>query len=147
MNDFLADVDKVNERNITSQEVTGDIVNGKSRIEAKKKVRQRYMDLLKGAKNMKEILEIQKEINGIQEDIKTVSGRVNYLSHASAMSTICLTFCQVLNPTASITQQPDFLAKLKTSFSRGLHWMGECLVVIIAIWPLWLLAFLIYVFF
>src|SRR5205085_9088581 len=44
--------DKVNERKISSQDVTTDIIDTKSRMEAKKQVRERYLDFLKQAKNM-----------------------------------------------------------------------------------------------
>ncbi len=80
--------EKIIEKKITAEDVTGEIVDTQSRLEAKKRVRDRYLDLLKQAKNMKEILEVQNEVNGIQENIEAGAGRIGYLSHASAFSTI-----------------------------------------------------------
>ncbi|HXB43048.1 MAG TPA: DUF4349 domain-containing protein, partial [Puia sp.] len=68
--------EKITQKKITSEDVTSEVVDTKSRIEAKKEVRLRYLDLLKQAKNMKEILEVQAEINEIQEQLESAAGRV-----------------------------------------------------------------------
>ncbi|MEI9912459.1 MAG: DUF4349 domain-containing protein [Bacteroidota bacterium] len=70
---LTANVQKINERKISSQDVTMEVVDTKSRMEAKRQVRQRYMDLLGQAKNMEEILNVQSEINGIQEEIESAA--------------------------------------------------------------------------
>lgn len=84
--------ENITEQRITSQDVTGEVFDTRSRIEAKKQVRARYMELLKQAKTMADILKVQKEINDIQVDIESGAGRVNYLTHAAAFSTVQLTF-------------------------------------------------------
>lgn len=75
----------------------------RSRLEAKKQVRQRYMDLLKQARNMEEILQVQGLINDIQVEIESAAGRVNYLNHAFAFSSVQLTFFQIVNVNAILT--------------------------------------------
>jgi len=136
--DLTKDVSKLNEKHISSEDVTTQLVDGKSRMEAKKQVRLRYLDLLKQAKNMGEILTVQKEINDIQEDIELVNGRINTLTHESAMSTIYFTFFQVINPSAKAEgeKEPDFLDKVKTSFANGWFWVGELFIGLVSIWPL-----------
>lgn len=138
VNDFTKDISKLNEKNISSEDVTTQLVDGKSRLEAKKQVRLRYLDLLKQAKNMEEILTVQKEINDIQEDIELVNGRINTLSHESAMSTINLTFFQIINANAKADseKQPGFLQKVKEAFANGWYWIGEVFVGLISVWPL-----------
>ena len=138
VDDITKDVAKLNEKHISSEDVTTQLIDSKSRLEAKKQVRLRYLDLLKQAKNMGEILTVQKEINDIQEDIELVNGRINSLSHESAMSTINLTFFQVINASAKAAgeREASFLDKVKTSFANGWYWIGEVLVGLISIWPL-----------
>lgn len=138
LNDLTKDVSKLNEKNISSEDVTTQLVDGKSRLEAKKQVRLRYLDLLKQARNMEEVLTVQKEINDIQEDIELVNGRINTLSHESAMSTINFTFFQIIdaNAKADNEKEPGFLGKVKTAFSNGWYWIGEVFVGLISIWPL-----------
>jgi len=141
VNELTKDQEKIVEKKVTSEDVTTDIVDTKSRLEAKKQVRLRYLDLLHQAKNMQEILNVQGEINGIQEDIEAAAGRIEYLSHSSSFSTINLTYFQVLNVSAKDTPEPSYGTKVWLSFKNGWNWIGEVVVGIISIWPLFLLAF------
>lgn len=125
---------------VTSQDVTGEVVDTRSRTEAKRQVRLRYLDLLKQAKNMEEILKVQQEINNIQVEIEAGSGRVGYLTHAAAYSTIELTFYQVLNAQAEQPEKPGFGIRVLNALGNGLNWVGEMLVVLLTLWPLWLCA-------
>ena len=138
-------VEKINERKVTSQDVTTEFVDTKSRIESKKQVRLRYMDLLKQAKNMEEILSVQSEINGIQEEIESATGRIEYLGHSSTFSTINLTYYQVLNSSAKDTDtSPSFGTKVGSAFKTGWSWITDLFVGLVSIWPLFLLAFAIF---
>ncbi len=140
-------VEKINERKISSQDVTTEFVDTKSRMESKKQVRQRYIDLLKQAKNMEEILSVQSEINSIQEEIESASGRIEYLGHSSTFSTINLIYYQVLNSSAKDNDSPSFRTKLSSAFKTGWSWIGELFVGLVSIWPLFLLIFVSIVFF
>jgi Tfp pilus assembly protein PilZ len=144
---FTNNVEKINERKISSQDVTTEFVDTKSRIESKKQVRLRYMDLQKQAKNMEEILSVQSEINGIQEEIESATGRIEYLGHSSTFSTINLTYYQVLNSSAKDTDSPSFGTKLSSAFKTGWSWIGELFVGLVSIWPLFLLIFVLIIFY
>jgi hypothetical protein len=147
---LTSNVLKVNERKVSSQDVTTEVVDTKSRIEAKKQVRQRYIDLLAQAKNMQEILNVQSEINGVQEEIESAAGRIEYLSHSSSFSTIQLTYYQITNAAAKdpeLAIQPSFGQKIKDAFATGWEIVSSFFVVLITIWPLLLgsfFAFLLY---
>ena len=138
VNDFTIDALHVNEKSVSSEDVTTQLIDGRSRLETKKQVRLRYLDLMRQAKNMEEILTVQKEINNIQEDIELVNGRINVLSHTAAMSTINFTFCQIIDASAkNADQEPrGFLYKVKTAFVNGWYWIGEIFVGLVRIWPL-----------
>jgi hypothetical protein len=134
--------DKVLERQITSEDVTGEVVDTKARMEAKRQVRLRYLELLNQAKNMEDILKVQSEINDIQEEIEMGTGRVNYLSHSAALSTIQLTFFQVLNATAAQDPaEPSFFTKLWHAFDQGWTFIKSLILGLITLWPLWLIVF------
>jgi hypothetical protein len=132
---------KILEKKITSEDVTTQIVDTKSRMEAKKQVRLRYLDLLKQARNMEEILNVQNEINGIQEDIEAASGRIEYLSHAAVYSTINLTYFQIVDASAMDISEPTFGTKIWQSFKNGWNWVGDVFIGLISIWPLYVIAF------
>jgi hypothetical protein len=132
---------KLLEKKITTEDVTTQVVDTKSRMEAKKQVRLRYLALLKQAKNMDEILNVQNEINGIQEDIEAATGRIEYLTHSAVYSTINLTYFQILDESAKSTEEPSFGTKLWQSFKNGWSWVGDVFIGIISIWPLFVVGF------
>jgi hypothetical protein len=133
--------DKTITRNITSEDVTTQMVDTRARLEAKKQVRYRYLELLKQAKNMEDILGVQSEINSIQEEIEAAAGRLQYMQNASSYSTIHLSYHTVLNPTAKDKGEPGFASKAWQSFKNGWNWIGEVFIGVIAVWPLWLIVF------
>lgn len=133
------DKSKVLSRTIKSQDVTGDIVDTKSRLEAKKVMRLKYLDFLKQSKNMEEVLQVQNEINSIQEEIEAASGRVALLSNQSAYSTINLTYYQA---GTSISNNGSFMGEVGSAFKTGLSVLSGIFIVFIKIWPLLLIAFI-----
>lgn len=133
---LINDAEKLNEKRITSEDVTTEFVDTRSRLESKKQVRLRYLDLLKQARNMEEILNVQSEINGIQEEIESASGRIEYLSHSSSFSTINLTFYQILNATVADPAKPSFSAKFSAAFKDGWAWIQELFIILVTLWPL-----------
>ena len=133
---LINDIKKLNDKRITSEDVTTEFVDTRSRLES-----------LKQARNMEEILSVQSEINGIQEEIESASGRIEYMSHSSSFSTINLTFYQVLNEAAVINDKPSFAVKIGNAFRSGWEWIGELSVAIVSIWPLLLLFFTVFAFY
>jgi len=136
VNSISSNVKELNEKKITSEDVTTEVIDTRSRLEAKKQVRLRYLDLLKQAKNMEEILNVQSEINGIQEQIESAAGRMEYLQHSSSFSTIHLTFYQVLNGAAIDSDKPTFSTRITNAFRFGWNWIRELSIGVISIWPL-----------
>ena len=142
---LTSNTEKINEKKISSQDVTTEIVDTKSRMEAKKQVRLRYMDLLNQAKNIQEILSVQSEINGIQEEIESAAGRIEWLGHSSVFSTINLTYYQILNLSAKNIDNPSFGTKLGNAFKTGWSWVGDLFVGLVSVWPLFLLGFSVFI--
>ncbi|MEO6719405.1 MAG: DUF4349 domain-containing protein [Ferruginibacter sp.] len=141
MNELPASDSKVLERKITSEDVTGAVIDTRSRLEAKKQVRLKYIDFLKASKNMEDVLKVQSEINDLQEEIEAASGRVDYLSHEAAYSTINLSFYQPIIgfvPTPDVT--PSFSTRVSNAFKSGADFVADLFVALISIWPLWLIT-------
>jgi hypothetical protein len=132
--------ERINNKQISSEDVTTEVVDTKSRIEAKKKIRQRYIDFLQQAKSITDILSIQKEINDVQEQIEMAEGRVEYLNHSSAYSTVDLHYYQQLKAPSTDDNSPAFSTKLSEAFKGGWEVLKNLLIVIITIWPLWIVA-------
>lgn len=139
---LTSNVEKLNEKKISSQDVTAEFVDTKSRLEAKRQVRERYIGLLKQARNMEEILNVQSEINSIQEDMEAAAGRIQYLGHSASYSTINLTYFEVLNSSAKTDVNPPFGKKFINAFKTGGSGVMDFLVGLVTIWPFFLLAFI-----
>ncbi len=140
----LPDDGRVTEKKISTEDVTGEVVDTKSRLEAKKQMRLKYLEFLKQSKNMEEVLQVQNEINSIQEQIESAAGRVAFLTNQSAMSTINLTFYQPLEGYTANDDAPSFLTRLSIAFKTGAGWIVELFVGLVSIWPLSLIIFTIY---
>lgn len=125
-------------KQVNSQDVTSEYFDTKARMEAKKRIRMRYLDMLQKAKNMEEILQVEREINALQEQIEAGEGRVNYLNHSAAYSTIQLTFFQVLDVRAVDPESPGYGKRILLAMSNGLKWVGELIILLVTLWPVWI---------
>jgi len=139
VNSFGGDGIKITEKNISSEDVTGEFVDTKARMQSKMAVRDKYLGLLKQAKNMNEILQVQNEINDIQEDIEAANGRINYLQHSSAYSTVNLNYFEYINGSSSKDEKPDFFTKMSRAFSTGTSVITNLILFCISIWPILLI--------
>ena len=137
---IASDSDKLVEKKISAEDVTMQIVDTKSRLEAKREVRERYLDLLKQARNMKDILAVQTEINDIQEEMEEAAGRIAYLGHSAAYSTINLNFYQVLTVVEPEDASPSFFHKLQNALTTGWEGFSSLVLGLISLWPLWMVV-------
>jgi hypothetical protein len=137
---------KILERKITSEDVTGQVIDTKSRLEAKKQMRLKYLDFLKQSKNMEEVLQVQGEINSIQEEIEAATGRISYLTNQAAFSTIHLTYFQPQAGFKPTDENPSFGTRTINSFKTGMYFLTEVFIGLMAIWPILFIVFAIWYF-
>jgi hypothetical protein len=138
--EVASDSDRLVEKKISSEDVTTQLVDTRSRLETKKEVRERYLELLKQARGMKDILAVQDVINNLQEEMDAAAGRIAYLGHSAAFSTVNLTFYQVLDATVKDDPSPSFWHKVKDAVDGGWTWASSLVLGLISIWPLLLLG-------
>ena len=133
-----SDSDRLVSKKVSSEDVTMELVDTKSRVETKKEVRERYLDLLKQAHSMKDIIAVQNEINDIQQEMDQASGRIAWLGHSSAYSTINLHYYQLLEAAVVDNPSPGFIGKLKDAIAEGWSGLSALLLQMIRVWPLWI---------
>ena len=92
---------------------------------------------------MGEILQVENEINDIQQQIEAAAGRVNYLTHAATMSTIHVTYFQIIGDQIQPEKEPSFGTRMLQAFKSGASWIGEFMIFLINIWPVLLSLFVI----
>ncbi len=135
----------VHKVSISSKDVSAEIVDIKARLEVRSATRDRYIQLMKGARNVEDLLKVQSEVNSIQEEIESGKSRANYLANASAMSTINITCYQVLKPAPIEEEKSE--NRIMNAFLTGWSIMSSVLLGLLSIWPLLLLIILLYLIF
>jgi hypothetical protein len=131
-----ADSDRLVDKKISTQDVTMEAVDTKSRLETKREVRERYLELLRQAHTTTDILTAQNEINNIQQEMDQASGRIAWLGHSAAYSTINLKFYQVLAPGVPEDHSPSFYRRLADALGDGWEGLSSLLLGLLRGWPL-----------
>jgi hypothetical protein len=110
-----------------------------TRIENKKSYLKRYNYLLNQAKTIKEILEIEEKIRVLEEEIEITTGRLKYLSDLVDYSTLDLTITKPKDFKYNPENRDKFSERLKQSFSNGWYGFVDFLLIVIKIWPFWII--------
>ena len=82
------DFGKIINRNVNSQDVSDNYYDLKSRLETKYILRDKLTGYLSQAKDIKDLLEIERQLNSVLEDIDSTEGRFKRLSGQIDYSTI-----------------------------------------------------------
>lgn len=125
---------RVDEKSITSTDVTEEYVDLDARMKARLAVEQRYVQILQQAKNVKEILEVEAQLKSIREEIESAKGRLQYMDHHVAYSNISLEYYQTFANTDP--QSPGFLQRSWLSFKDGWNGLLSFALGILSAWPL-----------
>jgi len=112
-----------------------------ARLKAKKELEGRYLELLKKANKISEILEIEKELVLIREEIESKQGQLNYLQNRVSMSTLEITFYKQTTETGVTV---SYGSKMWNSIKGGVSWMPGFFLGLLYIWPLLLIAALVF---
>ena len=131
---------------ISSQDVSTEMVDIKARLEVRGRMRDRYLQLMAGAKNMDELLKVQNEVQGLQEEIESGSSRLNFLNHSSAMSTIQLSAVQVLKEGSDAVENPEEKHPIISAFLTGWGILRDLMLALLTVWPLLLAGGLLWMF-
>lgn len=125
------------------QDVTERYYDLQTRLKNKEALEQRYRDLLSKATEIKDMLEIERQLNEVRTEIENLQGQFNYLSQQVSLSTLQLSFYEILPYTYNDGQRPGFGNRILSALSNG--WSGLQLLVLglITIWPLYVVVLLI----
>ncbi|WP_346236985.1 DUF4349 domain-containing protein [Niabella insulamsoli] len=126
------------EREITSEDVTRDVIDMQARLETRKATRQKYMELLKQSSKVEDILKVQQQINDIQEDIESATAQLAQLSGAARYSTINLTFFEPLAGYNAETGRQGLGSRIVRAFSDGGKLFTDLCIGLLTIWPVWI---------
>jgi len=138
VDDLLKEAIFVDYKKINAEDVTEEFVDITARLKSKKDAMIQYETILKKAYTINDILEVQQYIRTLQEEIESLEGRLKYLSNKVELSTINATFYEQGNIIP--VQSESFGYKLKEALSWGWHGLVTFFLVLIYLWPLWVIC-------
>ena len=132
VNDISAGVEYFDTKQITSRDVTEEFIDLEARLKAKKTLENRYLELLKKANNVKEIIEIERELSKIREEIEAKEGRLQYLQNKVSLSSISIEFYKRISET-KVTK--SYGSKMWGAIVSGFDGLSMFFLGILYIWP------------
>ena len=135
-------VEYFDQRDISRQDVTEEFIDLEARLKAKRELENRYLELLSKAKNVKEMLEIERELSNIREEIEAKQGRLNYLQDRVSVSTITLEFYKY---TAESGVTVSYGQKIKNALKGGWNGVSVFFLGLLYLWPLFILIIVVLV--
>ena len=117
------------------EDVTERYYDLKSRIKNKKALEERYITLLNKTTTIKEILEIEKNLNDIRTEIERLEGQYQQLNQQIKFSTIYLEFYEIRSDITK-TSRERFGSRIVDSMSNGWQGLLTFIVWLSGIWPL-----------
>jgi hypothetical protein len=128
-------------RHITTEDVTEEYIDVEARLKTKKELEQRYLDLLKQAKSVTDIVSIEGQIAATRSDIESMQGRLNYLSSQVSYSTLTIVYYE------NIGTDYGFGSKFFSSLKNGWDNLLLFIIGVLNFWPFILItAFLVWLF-
>lgn len=136
---FIAELEsgggKVLSKNLDARDVTDQFTDIELRLANKRNYLKRYQELVRQAKDVKEILEIEEIIRKLEEEIESAEGRLRLLKSQVAYSTLTLTITAPTDYKYTPEPQKNFLERIKEALSGGWHAIVSVVVVLFYLWP------------
>lgn len=120
-------------KNISLKDVTEEFIDLEARLKAKRELEKRYLEILSKAKNIKEILEVEKALSQIREDIEAKQGRLQYLQNKVSLSTISVEFYKTTATESGVTI--SYGKKMWNALKSGFNGLSYFILGLLNIWP------------
>lgn len=146
---FLADVGKgvayFDRKEISARDVTAEFIDIEARLKAKKTLEERYLQLLSKATKVSEILEIEKELSTIREEIEAKEGQLKYLQNRVSLSTVTIEFYKKVANAENATV--SYGTQMWNALKSGWNGISGFFIGLLHIWPfiLILVAVIVYI--
>jgi hypothetical protein len=127
-------------KSVNIEDVSAQYYDLETRLKNQKALEQRYLELLAQTKSMSEILEIERELNAIRSDIESQQGRFNYMKQQVRLSTINVSYYELLPYSIEDGNPQTFVERVVESFVSGWSWFVGFIVGIVAFWPFFIVG-------
>ncbi|MDQ8011179.1 MAG: DUF4349 domain-containing protein [Flavobacterium nitrogenifigens] len=131
-------------KDISATDVTAQYIDLTSRLKTKKKLEERYIEILQKATKVSEILEIEKQISAIREEIEAKEGELKYLENQVSLSTVTIEFYKTIAQKEGV--KISYGSKLWTAVKSGFFSLSDFLISLISVWP-FVILFVVFAYF
>src|SRR5690606_24485640 len=128
-------VEHFDRKEINVQDVTAEFVDIEARLKTKKELENRYVEILKQANTVSEILEVERQIGDLRAEIESFEGRLKYLNNQVSYSTLNVRIYETLSG------HTEFGKKFKEGFKNGWDNLMLFFVLLVNIWPFIFIVF------
>ena len=135
-------IEKFDSKSITISDVTEQFLDVEARLKTKKALELKYLEILKKAKSVREILDVERELGKLRGDIEATEGRLKYLQNQISFSSLHITFYKKLS-----ASKTSFVGKIIDAFKGGFESVKAFFLFLINIWPFIIILFLVFFYF
>jgi flagellar biosynthesis chaperone FliJ len=126
-------------KELEARDVTDKYIDLETRLADKRNYLKQYNDLLKQAKSIKDILEIEEKIRVLEEEIDSTTGQLKYLNDQVDFSTLDLNISKRKEYKYNPGTRDKFSERLKQSLSKGWYGFVDFIIFLLRLWPFWIL--------
>ncbi|SEA18153.1 protein of unknown function [Flavobacterium gillisiae] len=145
---FLKNISKgvsyFDNKEISAQDVTTQYIDIDARLKTKKVLENRYIELLKKATKVSEMLEVEAQLSAIREEIEAKQGQFNYLQDRISLSTVTVEFYKPVAPDSGITV--SYGMKIWNAAKSGFNSFSSFFISLISVWPFLILLGIVFYF-
>jgi len=125
-------------KSVNARDVTEEYVDVAARLRTRREVEARYVEILRQARTIPDVLAVEKELRVLREEIESAEGRLKYLNDQVDYSTIRLTVYQTL----AFAPAPGegIGSRLLAALREGWSGLVALFVGLVYIWPFWVLV-------
>ena len=131
---------RVNSESISSQDVTEEYVDLKSRLKNAEATESQYLALLEKAEKVEDILRIYDSLSQVRSEIEQIKGRMQYLEQITSMSLISA-YLEPETTTKPLVRAGWSALEALKSAARGIvifgQWLGTAIIWLLIFCPVW----------
>ena len=123
----------VRNKEISTVDVTEEFIDVEARLKTKKTLEVRYIELLKLATKVDEILSIERQLGDVRAEVESMEGRLNFLQNQIAFSTIKVSYYELTG------MDFGFASKFIHSVKNGWDNLLTFVIALVNVWPVFII--------
>ncbi|MEG3971794.1 DUF4349 domain-containing protein [Microcoleus sp. T2B6] len=136
--DALAKLGTVENRSLTAEDVTNQLVDSEARLRNLRKSEEMVLKIMERSGSVGDVLKASQELSKIRESIERIDAQLKSLRNQVAYSTISLTLEAAVS--AQQTQEPSLGLRAQETWGKATHSVGELTLGLFGL-GIWLLAY------